>query len=108
MSHYLVQASYTAETWGRLIKAPQDREAVVRQVMESVGCKLEAFYFAFGQDDAIAVYEAPDNTTAAALALAIIGSGAFSNFRTTPLITSQEATAAMRRAGQVSYRPPGA
>ena len=107
MPHYMVQGGYTAETWARLVKAPEDREAVVRKILEGAGGKLEALYYTFGQDDFVGLFEASDNTTAAGLAIAITASGAFRSFRTTPLMTTQEAMAAMRRAGQVGYRPPG-
>lgn len=72
------------------------------------GGTLHGFWYAFGEYDAYAVWEAPDNVSMAAVALAIIGGGALSSNETTPLLTVEEAMEAMRSAGQVQYRPPGA
>ena len=44
----------------------------------------------------------------AAVALAITGGGALSSFETTVLLSVEETMDALRRAGQVAYRPPGA
>ena len=44
----------------------------------------------------------------AAVALAISGGGALSSFETTVLLTADETMDALRKAGQIQYRPPGA
>jgi hypothetical protein len=44
----------------------------------------------------------------AAVALAIGAGGALSSIETTVLLTVDEAMDALRKAGQVRYRPPGA
>ena len=69
---------------------------------------LHGFWYAFGEYDAYAVWEAPDNVSMAAVALAITGGGALSSNETTILLTVEEAMDAMRGAAQVQYRPPGA
>ena len=51
---------------------------------------------------------APDNVSMAAVALAISGGGALSSFETTVLLTVDETMDALRKAGQVQYRAPGA
>ena len=55
----------------------------------------------------MAIGEFPDNVTMAALSMAISASGGFSAFKTTVLIPMNEAVEAMRKAGSISYRPPG-
>ncbi|MDF3040873.1 MAG: hypothetical protein K0Q71_3579, partial [Thermomicrobiales bacterium] len=57
---------------------------------------------------AYALYEAPDTVSIAAMALAINSGGALSSYHTIPLLTVEEAMAAMQRAAEISYRPPGA
>ena len=106
MAHYLIQASYSKEGIGDLIANPQDRAAAVRPVIEGMGGKLESFYFAFGDYDVIAVAEFPDNVAAAALAMAIGGSPGISSYKTTPLLTMDEAMQAMRQASGTGYRSP--
>jgi len=44
----------------------------------------------------------------AAVALAIGAGGALSSFETTVLLSVDETLDALRKAGQVKYRPPGA
>jgi len=107
MPHYLWRGSYSAQTWAAMVKNPQNRREPVRAFVEGAGGKLEALYFAFGEDDAFALLEFPDNATAAAAALAINSSGAFTSMSTTVLMTAEEAVEAMKKAGSIGYRPPG-
>ena len=107
MPHYLVQASYSTETWAQMAKEPDDRETEVRALVEGVGGKLEAFYFAFGEVDVYAIAELPDNVTAGAIAIAVTSTGAMRSFSTVPLVTPAEAMQAMAKAGKVIYDRPG-
>ncbi len=106
MAHYLIQASYSKEGISQLLANPQDRAAAVRPVVEGMGGKIESFYFAFGEYDAIVVAELPDNVSAAALAMAVGGSAGVSDYKTTPLLTVDEAMEAMRKASGTGYRSP--
>jgi uncharacterized protein with GYD domain len=106
MPHYLVRGSYTGEAWAKMIHSPEDREKLYAALIEKAGGKLEAFYFAFGEDDVFAIFEAPDATTASALALAVGSAGHLKSFQTTPLMTTQEGMEAMKRAASFKYRGP--
>ena len=75
--------------------------------IESVGGKLHGFWYAFGSHDGYTLWEAPDNMSMAAVALAISGGGAFTSLETTVLLTIEETMDALRKAGQIQYRPPG-
>lgn len=108
MPHYLSKFSYTPETWTRLVANPEDRREAARSYIESVGGKLHGFWYAFGSHDGYTLWEAPDNASMAAVAVAIAGGGALSSFETTVLLTVDEALEALRKAEQVRYRPPGA
>ena len=108
MAFYLTRFSYTPETWARLTKNPEDRRVAARKYIESVGGKLHGFWYAFGAYDGYCLWEAPDNVSMAAVAIAISGGGALSKFETTPLLTVEETIDALRRAQAVAYRPPGA
>src|SRR5688572_5686867 len=108
MPLYLTKFSYTPETWARLISKPEDRQEAARQYIESVGGKLHGFWYAFGEHDGYNLWEAPDNVSMAAVALAISAGGAVSSYETTVLMTVDEAMDAMRKAEEVRYRPPGA
>ena len=108
MPLYLTRFSYTPETWARLAKNPEDRRDAAKAYIESVGGKLHGFWYAFGEYDAYNLWEAPDNTSMAAVAIAISGGGALSKFETTVLLTVEETIEALGRAERVRYRPPGA
>lgn len=107
MPLYLSKFSYAPETWARLIQNPEDRRKAAQAYIESVGGKLHGFWYAFGSDDGYNLWEAPDNVSMAAVALAITGGGALSSFSTTVLLTVEETIAALHKAGQVRYQPPG-
>src|ERR671921_3052290 len=107
MALYLSRFSYTPETWARLIGNPEDRRKAAQSYIESVGGTLHGFWYAFGPHDGYTLWEAPDNTSMAAVALAIGAGGALSPMETTVLLTVEETMDALRRAQQVRYRPPG-
>ena len=106
MHFYLVQASYTPQSTAAMVKTPQDRAAAVRPVIERIGGKLHSLWLALGEYDVVAITELPDNVSAVALSMAISSSGAMSAFRTTPLISTAEATEAMKKAARADYQPP--
>lgn len=108
MPLYLSRFSYTPETWARLIANPEDRRKAAETYIESVGGKLHGFWYAFGSHDGYTLWEAPDNVSMAAVALAISGGGALSSLETTTLLTVDETLAALGKAGQIQYKAPGA
>ena len=107
MPLYLTKFSYTPETWARLIEKPEDRRAAAQEYIESVGGKLHGFWYGFGAHDAYNLWEAPDNVSMAAVALAISAGGALSSLETTVLLSVDDTLAALRKAGEIRYRPPG-
>jgi uncharacterized protein with GYD domain len=107
MPLYLSRFGYTPETWARLIRNPEDRRTAAQSYIESVGGKLHGFWYAFGSHDGYNLWEAPDNVSTAAVAVAISGGGALSSLETTVLLTVDETIDALRKAEQISYRAPG-
>src|SRR5260221_243926 len=56
MPKYLVEASYTAEGAKGLMKAGGSaRRAAVQKMVESLGRRLEAFFFTFGANDVLTI-----------------------------------------------------
>jgi uncharacterized protein with GYD domain len=108
MAFYLTRFSYSPETWARLRKNPEDRREAALKHIQSVGGKLHGFWYAFGAFDGYTLWEAPDNVSMAAVAIAIGSGGALSKIETTPLLTVEETLDALGRARAVDYRPPGA
>jgi uncharacterized protein with GYD domain len=108
MPFYLTRFSYTPETWARMVENPEDRREAARAYIESVGGKLHGFWYAFGEHDGWNLWEAPDNVSMAAVAIAIGGGGALRSIETTVLLTVDETLQALERARGVRYRPPAA
>jgi uncharacterized protein with GYD domain len=105
MPKYLMQVSYTAEGAQGLMKdGGTKRRQVAQRAAESVGGRVESFYFAFGDSDALVIVDLPDNASAAAIALAVGASGGAST-RTTVLLTPEEVDQATKKSAM--YRPPG-
>jgi uncharacterized protein with GYD domain len=107
MPLYLGRFSYTTDAMKALLNEPQDRSAAAREVADSLGGKLLGFWYAFGEFDGVFLMEAPDNASAAALAMAVGAGGALSEVETTVLLDMDEAQDAMRKAAAATYRPPG-
>jgi uncharacterized protein with GYD domain len=107
MPMYLTRFSYTPETWARLIANPEDRRAAAAKYIESVGGTLHGFWYAFGEYDGYNLWEAPDNVSMAATALAIGSGGALSSIHTTVLLSVDETIAALKKASSIGYRAPG-
>ncbi len=106
MPKYLVEASYTVEgVKGVQSAGGSSRRDAIAALAESVGGRLESFYFAFGERDVYTVVDLPDNESATAVALTVNASGAV-KVRTTVLVTPEEVDAAAERS--VEYRSPGA
>jgi uncharacterized protein with GYD domain len=105
MPKYLVEARYTVEGAKGLVReGGSGRRAAVVRTVESVGGKVEALYFAFGDVDVYIVVDVPDNVSAAALSLAANQSGAIVS-KTIVLLTPEEMDKSVQKA--VSFRPPG-
>src|SRR5947209_739646 len=107
MPLYLYELAYTSESLAAQIREPQDRLEVVKPVLDAVGARLVVGGYTFGDYDVLAIYEAPDDTAAAAIALAFGAGGAAKTGRTTKLLSGQEWIASLRKAqGAVpQYRP---
>jgi len=105
MPKYLLQASYTAEgTKGLLKDGGSKRRVAARTLVESLGGKLEALYFAFGDADVVAIVDMPDAGSAAAASLAIDASGGLRG-KLTVLLTPEEIDQAAKKSA--TYTPPG-
>jgi uncharacterized protein with GYD domain len=105
MPKYLVKASYTAEGVKGLLKdGGSKRRDAAKKLVESVGGKLECFYFAFGDADAILIADFPDAAAATAASLAVNASGAL-RLSTTALTTPEDVDKAAKMS--VPYKAPG-
>ena len=100
MASYLLQVAYTPQAWAALLKNPHDRTQALKPVLEKLGGRFEAAYFAFGDYDVVAVLELPKDTDATAFSIAAAASGAIKAIKTTPLMSIAEGSARSRRRGE--------
>ena len=75
MAKYLALFSYSGDAMAAMIARPAEREPAVRAVLESVGARLEAFYWMFGAHDGLAIVEAPDSLTMAGISTTMRSTG---------------------------------
>ncbi len=108
MPYYLGQGSYTSEAIAGLTRTLENREEVTRALVEQLGGRLVQFFFAQGEYDLVVILEFPDAETANVFALAAAKTGHLRVTKTTPLFTTEETMRAMRRAGELTVRAPGA
>jgi uncharacterized protein with GYD domain len=106
MAKFLWKASYTSEgVKGVLKEGGTGRRATVEKVVEGLGGKVEAFYFALGEHDVYVIAELPDTVTATAVSLTVNASGVVA-LQTVELLTPEQVDDASKKS--VDYRPPGA
>jgi uncharacterized protein with GYD domain len=106
MARFLFQATYSPEgIKGVLKEGGTGRRAAVEAALKSLGGKLEAFYYAFGDTDVFVMVDGIDNATAAAFSMGVAQAGTLSSVKTTLLLTPEEIDQAAKKT--MSYRPPG-
>jgi uncharacterized protein with GYD domain len=109
MPKYISFFTYTPEAWRAMTENPQDRGAIAKSLAESVGGKLESFYWMSGKFDGFLIADLPDDLSAAALSAVVKGSGALSHYETHLVSSTDQAPALLKKAQAAakSYRPPG-
>ena len=106
MPKFMFKASYTAEgSRGVMKEGGTARRAAVQRVIETLGGRIEAFYFVYGEDDVYVIADFPEAASGLALSLAVNGSGVV-RVTTVPLITVEEMDAACEK--HVAYKSPRA
>jgi uncharacterized protein with GYD domain len=106
MALYMVQFGYTAEAWTAFTRNPEDRTAVVQGLAQKLGCRVEAFYYSFGEYDGFLVIEAPDEAAVTTFVLAANSPGHLRATKTTVLMRPGAVVDAMKKAGGVEFRGP--
>ena len=106
MPKYLIKVSYGTEgVRGLLKEGGVARREAVSKLVAGMGGTVEAFYFAFGEDDAYVITDVPNQVDALALTLAINATGVV-RLTSTPLIDAEDIDSAAKKT--VPYRAPGA
>lgn len=105
MPKFMIAARYnTAGIEGLKKDKASGREKAIAAACTAAGGRLEALYYALGDDDVFAIVDLPSQVHAAALGLAVGASGLLTA-RTVALLTVAEMDQALGET--TSYRPPG-
>ena len=109
MPLFVTQGRYSADAYHGLVRTPDDRREAVSQLLEAGGAKLVDMYFTFGEYDFLLVSEAPDVDTVLSILMASAASGRVTGLKTVPAVSTTDAKAAMKKAGEIrdAYRPAG-
>src|SRR4029077_2278629 len=105
MAKYLIQGSYSDHGLkGLLEEGGSKRREAAEQSIKGLGGRLEAFYYAFGNDDFVIIVDLPSNVDALALSLTANATAAVKS-RMTVWITPKQVDRTTKRT--VKFRPPG-
>ena len=105
MPKYLFHGPYTEQGLKGVLKdGGTKRSQQIKQAVESLGGRLEAIYFAFGDDDFYFIADLPNNVSAITGSLISNASGTV-RLKTTVLITPEEIDQAVKKT--MDWRPPG-
>lgn len=105
MAKYLIQGNYTTEgIKGVLKEGGTGRREAVSAALKGLGGKIESMYYAFGDTDVYVIVEAPDNVTAAALAMGVAATGTV-GIKTTVLLSIEEVDQATKKT--LAFRAAG-
>ena len=104
MTVYMYQASYTAKSMAAQLTQPRDPVEAIRPALEDLGATIVVAGFPFGEYDVLVVYEAPDDMTAASVAMAIAAAGEVKSGKTTRLLSGQEWVESLRKRRIVTTR----
>ena len=106
MKKYLIKGTYNPDgAKGLIQEGGTGRKTAIEKMLADMGGKVEAFYFAFGEDDVILIVEFPDDIAAVAVGLRVNAAGLV-RISMTVLITPEDIDVASKKT--VSYRAPGA
>ena len=105
MPKYLLRATYQAKgAQGLLREGGSSRRSTIDQLIKGMGGSMEAFYFAFGEEDVYVIADMPDDASVTAVSLCINAARTV-KVSTTVLITPEVMDAAAKKS--ISYRAPG-
>jgi uncharacterized protein with GYD domain len=106
MPLYMLQFTYSLESWNALVHRPQDRTSALEGIAASLGGRMVALYYHSGEFDGTAIFEVPDDASANAAVMAVSATGAIRSTKTTRLFSVQEFETSLTMAGKVQYTPP--
>jgi len=104
MPIFMYQFKYTPAAWAGFVKKPEDRGALVDELLKGLGGRLISIYYTTGEWDGLVIYEAPDANVALAALVAIIAPGHLMETQTCLLYTMKDMMKALETAKALKFR----
>ena len=98
MPLYLYQCVDSQESFDRQLDHPHDRAEQAKPALDPMAVKVVADGIPFGEYTYVLVFEAPDDTTAAAVVIGVSATREVSSWKWTRLLSPEEWIEAMRKA----------
>ncbi len=102
MPQYMTQFTFTPEAWKAMAGKPQNPGQTIRSIIERCGGSIITFYYSFGEFDGIVLYDAPDEVTAAAMAVATDITEPLKAIKTTVLLSEDKGREMMQKVGSLN------
>jgi len=105
-TRYFIVANYAQKGIAGMVKAPSDRAAAVKKMCKAAGVKFVSLDLCRGAFDIVSVVEADTFDKVLGLKMAVVASGAVSEFH---ILEAMDLTAALEHAGTAAkaYSPAG-
>ena len=90
MKKYLIQISFTADSFANLVKKPENRLESVIPMVNSMGGSFVGSWLSLGKYDSTAVIEIPRDIYLEAFKLAVMAGGGLTRFDLTTLMSVED------------------
>jgi len=105
MPIFMYQFKYTPKAWAGFVKKPEDRGALVDELLKNLGGRLISIYYTAGEWDGLVIYEATNEIKALASVITIVAPGHLAETHTTVLYTMiPDVMNAMKMAKMLRFR----
>jgi uncharacterized protein with GYD domain len=107
MAKFLIEETLTNQAAAGFMQKPEDRSEVLKPIFEAAGCRLEQYYVSAIENKAYLIVESPDLNSVYTVGATFMAGGTALFLKYTPLLTMPEAANLYKKAGSLSFRPPG-
>jgi uncharacterized protein with GYD domain len=110
MTIFITQGRYTGDAVRGMMNKADNREEVVKKLVEKAGGKLHGYYVTFGEYDFLSIVEAPSEEAVLTMLITTAAGGSVTDLKTTTAVTMAQAMNAFKSAKEVgkSFRSAGA
>ena len=109
MALFMARAQYNDEAFKGMVSNPQNREEAIRGLLGGLGVELISIYFAPGKGEVFMTIDS-DQEKNATMLMVVFSSGTFKDGEIIPLMSMEEMTNSMKKAGTLlgKYKPANA